>query len=119
MFYEGNWRPHFREYSKKELFQLLQWSGFEVLEHEFYEADFGMYFKNKKNIIKIDNRKFSTKGKIVDLARKLLISFIPSLRDNHILLAKKNMNYEDVLNESPQLTNTLKDWNEQRNKFNK
>ena len=51
-FYIGNNRPHHREYSKSELKFLLEYSGFEILEHEFFDREQGDYHIKNKKIIK-------------------------------------------------------------------
>ena len=117
IFFAGDWRPHFREYSKKELCQLLNWAGFEVLEHQFYEADFGQYCIENDKLIKKDRRKLSAKGKLGDEIRKVAIRLFPYLRDNHIIVAKKVKSYEEMLTTAPKLVNDYDDWILQRGIF--
>lgn len=117
IFYNGDWRPHFREYSKNELIKLFKWSGFDLEDHEYYEAEFGMFFKEKKNLIKRDFRKFSLKGKIIDNLRKLLINFVPSLRDNQICYFVKKETYSSMDKKAPKLTSSIDEWNHLRNNY--
>ena len=117
LFYTGDWRPHFREYSKNELFQLLNWSGFEVLEHQFYEADFGMYLVENGKLIKKDRRKLSLRGRSVKAVNKLAIKFFPHLCDNHILVARKVKSYEEMLDAAPKVVSDLDAWMRQRQAF--
>ena len=49
MFYIGNHRPHHREFSKRELEFLLKHSGFEVIEHEYFDREQGEFFVENKN----------------------------------------------------------------------
>ena len=44
LFYRGPWRPHFREYSKDELYFYLKYCGFRVLKHEYFERLQGDYY---------------------------------------------------------------------------
>ena len=114
LFYNGDWRPHFREYSREELFQLLTWSGFQVIEHKFYEADFGQYRVIDGHLVKDDRRKLSLKGRLADWARKIAIKIIPYLRDNHIIVAKKVQSYEDMVAAAPKIVSDMEDWLAQR-----
>ena len=117
LFYTGDWRPHFREYSRDELYQLLQWAGFEVLEHQFYEADFGQYFVENGQLTKIDRRELSLRGRLVDEVRKLAIRFVPHLRDNHIFVARKVRTYEEMLATAPKVVSEMDEWISQRKNF--
>jgi len=117
LFYSGDWRPHFREYSRKELFQLLKWAGFEIIEHKFYEAEFGSYRIVNGKLIRQDIEKLSFKGKIKRLIRDFARKTVPHLRDNHIIVARKVKSYEEMMNESPRIVSDMDDWVEQRNRF--
>jgi len=119
LFYTGDWRPHFREYSKGELFQLLNWAGFEVLEHRFYEADFGQYRVGGGQLFKKDQRQLSVKGRLADEMRKIAIHIFPHLRDNHILVARKVKPYEEMLSTAPNVVSDTGAWVSQRQAFRK
>ena len=43
MFFIGDWRPHFREYSKDDLIWLLNHCGFQVEKHEYFYRRQGEY----------------------------------------------------------------------------
>ena len=117
IFFSGDWRPHFREYSIEELFQLIEWSGFEVEEHQYYEADFGQYRIEDCKLVKKDLRKLTPKRKLADEVRKVAIRLFPYLRDNHIIVAKKVKSYEEMLTTAPKLVNDYNDWILQRGIF--
>jgi SAM-dependent methyltransferase len=119
LFYTGDWRPHYREYSRDELYQLLQWAGFEVLEHQFYEADFGQYFVESGQLTKKDGRKLSLRGRVANEVRKLAVRFVPHLRDNHILVARKVRSYEEMLATAPKVVSEMDEWMSQRQTFSK
>jgi ubiquinone/menaquinone biosynthesis C-methylase UbiE len=119
LFYTGDWRPHFREYSRDELFQLLQWAGFEVLEHQFYEVEFGQYFVEKNILRKKDRLKRSFIGSIVNIIQKLAVPILPQLRDNHILVARKVKTYEEMRDTAPKVVSEIDEWHHQRQEFSK
>ena len=72
----GDWRPHFREYSRSDLFQLLEWAGFEVVEHNFYETKFGEYTNVNGKLLR-EKKKSSLKSKLKSIIREQLLKFIP------------------------------------------
>jgi SAM-dependent methyltransferase len=117
LFYTGDWRPHFREYARDELYQLLQWAGFEVIEHKFYESEFGQYSVVDGRLVKNDPHKLSLIGKLKKLVRNTAIKFVPHLRDNHIIVAKKLKSYEEMLATTPKLTSQTDEWVRQRQLF--
>ena len=117
LFYNGDWRPHFREYSKGELYQLMEWAGFEVLEHRFYEAEFGQYRVVDGQLVKKDLRMLSIKGKLVDEVQKLSTKVLPHLCDNHILVARKVKSYDEMLAKAPRVVSDIDDWVNQRQAF--
>ena len=95
----------------------MEWSGFEVLEHQYYEAEFGQYRVEDGSLIKKDLRKPSFKGKLADEVRKLVIRVFPHHRDNHILVAKKVKSYKDMLAIAPKIVNDMNEWLCQRQTF--
>ena len=116
IFYNGEWRPHFREYSKKELEKLLGWSGFKVIEHKFYESKFGHYLNaSKKNTKK--NISLNYKGKLMEIIKIIFINLFNNLKDNHIIICKKVKNYENDSENTPALTENFEEWLNLRNKF--
>lgn len=114
LFYEGDWRPHFREYSRGEIYQLLKWSGFEVLEHNFYEAEFGLYKVIESKLVNTTARKIRDKRILRNLTGAIFKKLFPCFKDNQILVAKKTISYHDILNHSPKLLNNLDEWISQR-----
>ena len=116
MFFNGPWRPHFREYSKSELTQLFNWAGFEVIDHNFFDKKFGS-FKMKDGKIISSNRENTFSKKIKRKIIDTLSYFFPHLKEHHIMVAKKVKNYDFVKKNSPYLTSTQSDWMELRKKF--
>ena len=117
MFYEGDWRPHFREYSKDELFQLLDWSGFEVLSHKFHDAEFGLYRVSNGRLVKGKRDSTGLIRKTKDFIISLLVRVIPYWKDSHILIARKKIDYQTMLKTAPKIVNNLEEWVLQRKAF--
>ncbi len=117
IFYNGDWRPHFREYAKNELEKMLEWSGFKVMHHEYYQAKFGNFILQSKKLVKIKNQKQSIKRRAFNLIEKILVSLFPHFKDNQILIAQKIIDYNEMITNSPHLTNDVSEWVEQRKEF--
>ena len=81
------------EYSKSELKFLLEYSGFEILEHEFFDREQGNYHIKNKIIKK--RKKLNYKGFISEKI-KSLVNVVPHLRNHQVVLARKKSNLEDL-----------------------
>lgn len=124
IFFNGDWRPHFREYSRDELIQLLKYAGFEVIEHRYFESEFSSYqvvnnklTKTIKKIgfvarIKAFIKMFLTSEWLFLFGRKA-----PHLKDSHLVVARKTVAYETMLKNAPQITDTMDEWMKQRKRF--
>lgn len=110
-FYGGDWRPHFREYDKLELIKFAKWNGFKLLDHLYYDAEFGEYKiidgKIKKNFININ---------LINLIYRVLRKMISHYKDNQIFVFEKIDNNINYLSR-PYFTNNQKIWNNLRKKF--
>ena len=95
---------------------MLEWSGFEVVSHEFYEAEFGSYRVKDGQLIKADAPQ-GVKGKIKSLIRSQLKKRFPRLKDNHIIVAKKVRDYKKAEEESPFITKDKEEWMEMKKNF--
>ena len=114
LFYRGPWRPHFREYSKDELYFYLKYCGFRVLKHEYFERLQGDYYlKNDSLKLLKNNRYLSVTGMI----KWLFCSFIPHLRDHQILIAEKENDYSELIKNRFKPTEDLNVWLEYRAKY--
>ena len=110
LFYRGDWRPHSREYSKDELYFLLGHCGFEVIKHEYFlrkQGEFkidlnGNLYHNKESLL--------IKGTI----RKFLISLSSHFRDHQIILARKEKNLAEIVNQRFKPTKSMKEWMDMR-----
>ncbi len=49
----------------------------------------------------------------------MAIKFVPHLRDNHFITAKKVKSYEDMIATAPKVINNMDDWIRQRKTFSK
>ena len=105
MFYIGNHRPHHREFSKKELEFLLNHSGFEIVEHEYFDRKQGEFFIENKKLRK--RRRLSFKNILVD-SIKNLANLVPHFRNHQIILAKKIENIDDIKRMEP--TSSKNEW---------
>ena len=107
--YTGDWRPHNREYSKEELYYLLEYSGFEIIKHEFFDRKQAEFKINTKKNRIIDHKiKWGLKHGVF-LAAKYLAYCIPHLRNHHILLAKKVKEINEI-GEIRKKTNSVEEW---------
>jgi 2-polyprenyl-3-methyl-5-hydroxy-6-metoxy-1,4-benzoquinol methylase len=109
-FYIGNHRPHHREFSKDELFFLLEYSGFKILNHEYFNREQGNYFVVKKKLIK-KKKSFNLKVSVKNLFN-YIFNLVPHFRNHQILVAQKVKNIEE--NERFQPTASKKQWLEYR-----
>ena len=89
---------------------LLEYSGFEILEHEFFDREQGDYHIKNKKIIK-KRKKLNYKGFISEKI-KSLVNVVPHLRNHQVVLARKKSNLEDLNRFQP--THSKKKWLEYR-----
>jgi len=106
VFYRGEWRPHFREFSKDELFFYLQHCGFEVVKHEYFERKQGDFYLDENGNLYGKSRYLGIKGRI----KKLIVGNFPHLRDHHIVLAKKQTDHEVNIGKRPGVTYSMDEW---------
>lgn len=107
IFYRGDHRPHFKEYSKEELEFLLNYNGFELVRHEYFNRQQGSFYIKGNKICKKNFFK-----NIADFTLNCLVKFfniIPHFRNHHIILAKKINNYEDIIKSRFQ-TKSMSEW---------
>jgi|TARA_B110000438_G_C15804744_1_gene646758 SAM-dependent methyltransferase len=97
MVYKGNHRPHHKEFSKEELEFLLNRCGFKIVEHEYFDRKQGDYFIDKKeNTIKKHKIRKNLKNVIFQLIKNTGF-LVPHLRNHHIILAKKDKNIDEII----------------------
>ena len=97
MVYKGNHRPHHKEFSKEELEFLLNRCGFKIVEHEYFDRKQGDYFIDKKeNSIKKHKIRKNLKNVIFQLIKNTGF-LVPHLRNHHIILAKKDKNIDEII----------------------
>jgi len=110
VFYRGDWRPHFREYSKDELLFYLKYCGFNVIKHEYFERKQGDFYLNNKNQLVEMSRYNGFKGRVA----KLVVKYFDHLRDHQILIAEKISNFDDIITQRVKPTHSIDEWNQMR-----
>ena len=111
-FYRGDWRPHFKEFSKNELEFYLDYCGYEVISHEYFERRQGDYYLNSKKKI-VRRGKYSIKR----ILRALIVYLVPHLRSHQILHARKIKNYDELVSCRPVSTTDKKEWMQLRKSY--
>ena len=106
LFYRGNWRPHFKEFSRTELVFFLKHCGFKLIKHEYFERKQGDYYLDQKGSIYCKNRYKGVKG----AAHRLLLRYLPHVRDHQILVAEKVLEFRENCNARPAPTDDMKEW---------
>ena len=89
IFYSGEWRPHVRIFSKDELCFLLNYSGFKVIKHDYFNLRAREY-KTKEG--KLVRNKKSFKGKVLEYIENLF----PFYRDHNFIVAEKVVDYDEL-----------------------
>lgn len=115
LFYNGDWRPHFKEFSKEELLFYLDYCGFEIIQHEYFDREQGQYNLMDKKIIK---RKKNIKYLLTFFLKKIIFYFFPHLLNHHIIIAKKKHDYFDIIKNRIKPTNNKDEWLKFREKYN-
>ncbi len=106
LFYRGDWRPHFKEFSSSELTFFLEYCGFKVTKHQYFEREQGDYYLNEKGRVYCQSRYKGFKG----LIRKLLFRLMPHIRDHQILVAEKIVEFGEHSVKRPTPTQDMHEW---------
>ncbi|MCX5749188.1 MAG: methyltransferase domain-containing protein [Candidatus Saganbacteria bacterium] len=130
MYFIGDWRPHFREYSKEDLMWLLRNSGFEIEKHEYFDRKQGEYYLNNGRIERqrqsVDNSKIDRRLKIkiirnikkaVMALLKIAFSFSPHFRSHQIIVARKVFETGEMKKKRPEMQTSTEGWNAVRQKY--
>lgn len=113
--YTGDWRPHCREYSRDELVFYLRYSGFELVEHEYFNRQQAEYFIDySKNVIKKHKWILKLKNILFEIIKNVGF-LVPHLRNHQILLVKKTKSYESL--SARKTTNDINEWLKIRNDY--
>lgn len=91
-FYRGEWRPHFREFSAGELAFFLEYAGFSIVRHEFFERRQGDYYIDAAGRVRAHDRRRGIKG----LAQRAILKVAPHLKNHQIIVACKVAEFSDV-----------------------
>jgi 2-polyprenyl-3-methyl-5-hydroxy-6-metoxy-1,4-benzoquinol methylase len=103
IFYNGEWRPHVRIFSKDELFFLLNYSGFKVIEHSYFNLRARQYKLNSNALVR---KRRSFKGSVLEFMEYLF----PFYKDHHFIVAKKVVNFDDLNNMRMLPTSSTDEW---------
>ena len=74
--------------SKTVLFFLLNYSGFKVIEHNFFNLRARQYKLNKNVLVR---NQTSLKGRILEFIENIF----PFYKDHHFIVAKKVVSFDD------------------------
>lgn len=105
-FFRGDWRPHAREFSADELKFYLEYSGFSLVSHEYFERKQGDYFRDADGRIVERGRYRGIKG----LVQQAAMAAMPHLKDHHLVVATKSAEFEDIARDRPRPTTSMKEW---------
>ena len=106
LFYRGDWRPHFKELSRGELSFFLDYCGFKLLEHQYFEREQGDYYFDANGQVYNQSRYKGIKG----LMHKALIRYLPHIRDHQVLIAEKVVESDVQKSSRPGPTEDMGEW---------
>lgn len=113
LFYRGDWRPHFKELSRGELAFFLEYCGFKLLEHQYFEREQGDYYFDASGQVYNQSRYKGFKG----MVRKALFRYLPHIRDHQILIAEKVVEFDAQKSSRPSPTEDMGEWLKIRESF--
>lgn len=102
IFYNGEWRPHIRIFSKDELKFLLNYSGFKVIDHDFFDHRAREY-KISGDSLKL---KKGLRAKLRDYYKEVY----PFFKNHHIFIAQKVVKFDDLNKIRPLPTSETEKW---------
>jgi hypothetical protein len=108
LFYRGDWRPHFREFSREELTFFLEYCGFKLIKHEYFERKQGQYYLDERGVCK-NRYAFRYRG-IRNVALKLLLRYLPHIRNHQIVIGEKVVEFRDAARTRPAPTRDMNEW---------
>ncbi len=108
LFYRGDWRPHFKEFSREELRFFLEYCGFKLIKHEYFERKQGNYYLDQRGLC---NNKYRHRyGGIKSVALKLLLRYLPHVRNHQVLIAEKVVEFREAARTRPAPTRDMNEW---------
>lgn len=113
LFYTGDWRPHFKEFSRDELFFLFEFCGFKVIDHQYFERQQGDYYFGPHGDIVKYNRHSILKRFVYNQ----IVDNIPHLRDHQILIAEKIVDSSIQKKFRAKPTDDMQEWLKIRQQF--
>ena len=88
------------------------------LEHQYYSSEFGEYKKIDNNIKKYKVPSKNLKGFISNIISNAFLKVFDHMKDNQILVAKKKVEYSEVLKKYPSIVHDVDTWVKLRKKHN-
>jgi len=113
LIFQGLWRPHHREYSKDELKFYLDYCGFELVSHQYFDREQGDYSLNMEGKITY-NPKFYLISRVI---RGLIKMILPHLKEHHIFHFKKKVDFSIQSIERPKKTLDVDEWMKIRRRY--
>ena len=113
LIFQGLWRPHYREYSKKELMFYLDYCGFELVSHQYFNREQGNYSFSKDGEI-IYTPRFSFLSRVI---KGVIKKILPHLKDHHVIHAKKKVDFSIQSSKRPQSTRDMNEWLDVRKQY--
>ena len=112
LFYRGDWRPHFREFTREELAFYLDYAGFSVVRHEYFERRQGDYFLGTDGTVGTRERHTGLRGAV----QRACLRVAPHLRDHQIVVASKVKEFDAVSERRPTATASKAEWLKMRSR---
>jgi SAM-dependent methyltransferase len=92
LFYQGEWRPHFQEFTREELAFYLDKTGFAVVCHEYFERRQGDYYIDAAGIVGARERYTGLRGAI----QRACMRMVSHLKDHQIVVASKVRDFDEI-----------------------
>jgi SAM-dependent methyltransferase len=110
LFYQGEWRPHFREFSRGELAFYLHHAGFKEIRHEYFERQQGDYSIDATGQVSHQQRHVGIRGAI----QRACLSIAPHLKDHHLVVVEKTKDFSELRQSRSQPTQSIEEWRKMR-----
>ena len=124
MFYQGDWRPHFREYGKEDLIWVLENSGFTVITHEYFDRQQAEWSIIDGQLVHSPDLRIMSGVPLEKMIKRniyrgcrSLCQLIGHFRNHQIVVAQKTMEISELEGKRPELQFTLDGWMDIRKKY--
>jgi len=103
LFFRGSHRPHMRIYSRSELLWLLNYSGFRLSRHQFFDCRAKQYRAVGSRVVRGRQLAGVRLNELLSLA-------VPHFRDHHLILARKAIPFPELDGMRPAPTESAAEW---------